>query len=628
VENNFDEVQMLEALSSLSREDYLAILQDVDPVAWTENNRTLKGQPFSFENRNYLHDIYRDNSRHLIIYKGRQVEMTEFSINWLLNKIWQNPYTAGLHTFPRDGQVLRVSKQRVQPAIKDSTGLSSWYNKNESDQRMFKFCKPPNAKTGLIPYSFYILGGTWGSGGQGMDVGDAARGLTIDFTVYDERQDHPNDVEATVGEAMSHSEHKQSLTLGTPKLPGTQFDQEWESSNKKYWFVECPGCGREEPLTMDNILDVATHDYEGRYGYVKEWKGEEQDYYYGCKYCGEELDRTRGIWRETNPQRRAPYAGYHISQLMVAWITAQEIIDKKESVKYTKRKFSNEVLGIAYGGDDLPITMVGLQACCQNDLRLGAVDGESLYVGIDWGATSYMWIQKRCMKRGFQIVQLVEAKSKEKKEHIKQFVEVLGKYVPYVKKVVCDAGPDITNFQALRDKLREEDICHDVWACYYANPPAKKICTWNDKDEAVSAGRSEFIEMVADEIDEQRLVIPGKDQNLEVITTALDHMTNIAAERCETNSGVEFIKYVDTGPDHFLHAKVYANVAGYGKIVEDSVGSSAQNFQKPRETSINVRKKAREGGDRYGELTGGRRNTPESGKGFTSFTRPKRNGRR
>ena len=54
----------------------------------------------------------------------------------------------------------------------------------------------------------------------------------------------------------------------------------------------------------------------------------------------------------------------------------------------------------------------------------------------------------------------------------------------------------------------------------------------------------------------------------------LEHFTNIAAEKAETKSGNTFIMYVNTGPDHFLHAKVYADVAS-GGAVADVIGKTA-----------------------------------------------------
>lgn len=551
-----------QALASMSQEEFIEILSEVDPVSWTENSRVLKGEPFSFNQRNYLYDIYRDESPQLFIMKGRQVEMSEFSMNWLLHKLYKHPYTAGLHAFPRAGQALKFSKQRLDAAINDSQVISKWYDDRNSEMLMRKFTKDVNDK-GLKPYNFYILGATWES--RKDTVGDAARGISLDFIVYDERQDHPNDVETVLGEGASHSEYKQTLTLGTPKLPGIQFDQQWEASDKKYWFVTCKNCGYEAPITMDNILDSGD-DAIG--------------YYYGCPHCRQEIDRTNGRWMATRPCKRPEYSGYHISQLMVPWLTANEIMRKKNSVSYPKRRFYNEVLGESYGGDDIPITLSMLEECAKNDYHLGEVKGDALYAGIDWGAQSYCYLQDK----HHRLIDLFISTESDPRKHPKSIARFLSKYKGLIKKIVCDAGPDITRYYNLKDECKSLGITREVWACYYATPPAKTETSWNEKEGNVTVGRSEIIEQVIDEIHECKMALPGADMGVERVDTMLEHFTNIAAEKSESKSGNTFIMYVNTGPDHFLHAKVYANVAS-GGAVADVISKTAAPINGGRSSS-------------------------------------------
>ena len=203
-------IALEQALATLTENDIGEILSAVDPVSWIESRRILKGKPFSFKDREYLLQPYRDEYQNIIFMKGRQVEMSEFSMNWLFHKLDAHPYTVGLHTFPRAAQAQKFAKQRLQSAIMDSEYIKNWYDIHNSEQIMRKFLKEQNAQ-GLQPYNFYILGGTWES--RKDTVGDAARGISLDFVVYDERQDHPDDVETVIGEGASHSEFKQTLTL-------------------------------------------------------------------------------------------------------------------------------------------------------------------------------------------------------------------------------------------------------------------------------------------------------------------------------------------------------------------------------------------------------------------------------
>lgn len=483
--------------------------------------------------------------------KGRQVEMSEFSMNWLLNKMDRHPYTSGLHAFPRTNQAQKFSKQRLDSAINDSIYIGNWYDERGSELVMRKFTKERDEKN-LMPYNFYILGGTWES--RKDTVGDASRGISLDFIVYDERQDHPNDVETVLGEGASHSDYKQTITLGTPKLPGIQFDQQWEASNKMFWFVKCQVCGYETPITMDNILDSGD---------------EEIGYYYGCPHCRTELVRHQGRWLATRDVKRPDYHGYHINQLMVTWITANEIMKKRNSTTFPKRRFYNEVLGESYGGDDIPITLAMMEECCKNDYSLGETEArESLFAGVDWGGISYCYLQDK----HHRLIDCFMTGDPDPRKHAVEIAKFLSRYKQYVRKVVCDAGPDISRYYNLRDACKDYNVTNQVWACYYATPPAKTETSWNEKEWNVTVGRSEAIEQVIDEIHDGHLVIPGKDKDLDKVDTLIEHFTNIAAEKAVTKSGNEFIQYINTGPDHFLHAKVYADVASGGLIASPLAG--------------------------------------------------------
>jgi len=126
-------------------------------------------------------------------------------------------------------------------------------------------------------------------------------------------------------------------------------------------------------------------------------------------------------------------------------------------------------------------------------------------------------------------------------------------------------------------------VTNQVYACYYAKPPAKTDVQWDDKKMIVTVGRSEAIECVIDEISDTNLVLPGYDLQNEKVDTAIEHFTNIAAEKAENKSGNQFIIYVDTGPDHFLHAKIYADIASGGAEYLPA-GGSAQPITNPRVT--------------------------------------------
>jgi hypothetical protein len=50
---------------------------------WTMHVRRIQGRNFSFEGRDYLKQIYSDSNKRIMIAKPRQMEITEFALNWL-----------------------------------------------------------------------------------------------------------------------------------------------------------------------------------------------------------------------------------------------------------------------------------------------------------------------------------------------------------------------------------------------------------------------------------------------------------------------------------------------------------------------------------------------------------------
>ena len=67
-----------------------------DPIQWTKQSRTIRGQPFSFENREYLIPIYRETVPEVYIVKGRQTELTEALVNIMMFNAWKYPDSISL----------------------------------------------------------------------------------------------------------------------------------------------------------------------------------------------------------------------------------------------------------------------------------------------------------------------------------------------------------------------------------------------------------------------------------------------------------------------------------------------------------------------------------------------------
>ena len=192
-----------------------------DIIQWTQEVRILKGKPFSFKNRDYLLPIYRDESKEIYILKGRQTEITEFALNWLLYKLANNPGTVGLYLSDRDSHTSKFSKLRLKDwAVGSSKILQEIIplNKHSSTTQPFS--------NGSVLY----MHSAWGEF-------DQARSVPADFTVVDEMQSVDVKEIDVLQEALSHSDFGYMIGIGTGSEEGSNWNKLWKMGNQCTWDI-------------------------------------------------------------------------------------------------------------------------------------------------------------------------------------------------------------------------------------------------------------------------------------------------------------------------------------------------------------------------------------------------------
>ena len=555
--------EFMKLLSQLSDEEILDVLAEADPVLWAERMRTLRGEPFSLRERRYLWDVYRDESQKVVLLKSRQIEGTETTENLILSFLYRHPYTTCVHCFPRTKQAQNHAKTRLLPAIQESEPLGKWHSDRGSELMLQKFEREVDGKQA---YSYYALTGVF-AGGSG-EVGDSIRGLSTDFVALDELQDMNAEELPTILEGMSHSKYKCQLALGTPKLVNDALYTTWLASDMKEWHVTCPKCGRQHPMKFELIIDDGSNPSK-------------PNYIYACPDCGAELTdevRANGHWEATG-STDAEYSGYHITQLIVPWISANEIMEKKNSVAYPTRRFMTEVLGEPYIGDDNPISELMLEACIKPYRRGTVRQGDSLFGGVDWGKKSWATVYNQ----RHELIDWKIIDNAERDKHPEEASKFFSKYKSRLSKIVVDAGPSIGDYYTLRKKCKEMGIYASVWACYFNSPPQAPEESWSETQGVVRVGRTEIIEKVIEDMRATRWGFPESINGTPDKELIWRHFTNIASEFNTTTSGNEFLQFISTGDDHILFSSIYARLAT-GDTVVGSLGSTYDTaIQNPRQ---------------------------------------------
>lgn len=485
-----------------------------DPVQWTREVRILKSEPFSFDNRPYLPFIYRDTAQRIVIVKSRQMEMTEWIVNWLLQNLNTHPFTTGIYTAPRMDQVSRFSRDRFRKAILDSPTLRNLMVKAREEEGT-----PAISRIPFTNGSVCYLISAWGDFG-------AIRNIPADFVAVDEIQDVQAEAIPVIEESLSHSKYRRMVMVGTASDAGSQFDKLWHESDMKQWNEESQAWIQNKP--------------ENKF------------------YSGYHFTQYMASWIVSLPPE-----------------DPNSIESKRQ--RYSERRFLNEVLGEFHRGLAKPLLPEDMRLCTRAGKQftlLERLDPPIIsFAGIDWGggvfAFTVIWIMGLDDQDRWRLIYL---KKFDQKDPMKQ-VEIIGNLLDLfnVKQAVADIGYGAVQVSELQKKFGSR-----VYGCQYVRRPEIPLQK-REKDEhgdkvsqmLVLADRSFWIETAIDLIKHKapdgavipKLIIPYSEP-LEV-EWLIDHFTCIEMEEQETISGKRYHHYTHPQgePDDALHSFIYALIA-------------------------------------------------------------------
>lgn len=188
-----------------------------DIVEWVKQVRMIKGKPFSFEGRPYLPPIYRDINKEIYIVKPRQMEITEFAVNWLFYYLIKHPSNVGLYLTDRQDHASIFSKLRVHSwGIDQSPMIKSMVNEgNVSWQPL---------KNG----SHLYMHSAW------PDF-EKARSIPADFVIVDEIQSTNVEAIPVIKETLSKSSLGRFVGMGTGSDQDDSWWKLWHTGNQQEW---------------------------------------------------------------------------------------------------------------------------------------------------------------------------------------------------------------------------------------------------------------------------------------------------------------------------------------------------------------------------------------------------------
>jgi hypothetical protein len=509
----WDKIRNLE-LSELSNEEDPEVISSRIPsnkIEFAEKYRRIDGQPFSFQDRDYLRQIYLDESHEINIVKARQMEITELALNWSIYNVLKHPHTTGLYMTDRNEHVKDFSEQRLQEkAINQSTLLRALTVPDKHNLTWQKFRNKSNLRM-LSAWNRF----------------EAARSIPADFVVIDEMQSVPIEYLSVVKESMSKSKYKKILKIGTGSDEGDEWWDEWHRGTQYHW--------KKDFVNQDGSI---------------------------------------GAWvKDPNSPIVQGVSSYAISQSMAPWITAEDIEDKKTRQKYPPRQFVNEVEGWWFKGMRRPLTVKEMMSLMDRNLAFTPSDKVNhtlpVYAGFDWGggtqAFTVAWIWQLVNENvpRFKLLHLEKIDDSSTEEQANKAINLIDKF--QVDQVVMDAGGGTRQVEKLSKRYSER-----VFKCNYrynAEDPIEIIRS----EHRVNCDRTWIIETIIDLIKRPephekypsgipRIHLPYQDPSK--IEWIIDNFTCIEAETASAN-GKSFVKYIheESTNDDALHAAAYAYLA-------------------------------------------------------------------
>ena len=353
-------------------------VMNIRPSTFTEfavrmpNKAEQKFDSFSFEGRRYLRQIYDTPSKRTLLKCGRQVEKSTLLGNKLLAYSCITQALNALYVSPTNQQTKVFSQDRLKEPIETSEYLKSWTTTKLSDNVFLK--KFINRSQITLRYCYQSA--------------DRVRGIPADVICIDELQDILTDNIPIIEECASHSIFKIFMYSGTPKSLDNPIEWYWtEYSTQNEWVVPCHRHTISTPKGMSKVYwNILGEQNIGEESLI-------------CEKCEKPIHSMDDMsqWASMNPgvirSIPKPYEGFRVPQIMVPWVSWDEIIQKQTT--YSRPKFYNEVLGLSYDSGTRPLTRQDLIDNCDPGIHLNPdflrkmkrIIGGSVpvFAGLDWG---------------------------------------------------------------------------------------------------------------------------------------------------------------------------------------------------------------------------------------------------
>jgi hypothetical protein len=468
----------------------------------------LDGRPFTFDRHEYLIEPYQDDHPYQVEMKAAQLGLTSRAMLKAIHSARYGSYRGILYLFPNKTDVTDFSKGRVDPLIDENTEtVGKWIKDTDS------------ANIKRIWNCYLYL--------RGMASRVGLKSVPIDFIIFDELDEAPQNAVDMAMERMAHSEHREVLKLSNPTLPDYGIDKAFQETDQRYWLLKCEKCG-EYTCLEDTFPDclITLNERVIR----------------ACHRCKVELNPSIGKWVAKRPSI-TDKRGRHYSQLFSHFVNPADILHQFRTTN-NLTDFYNLKIGIAYVEATNRLAVEEIVSLCGSEGMAEHDDGPC-FMGVDQGKDLHVVVGKKARNVAGKIIHFGVYRDWEELDRLMQLF--------HVSRCVVDALPETRNARALAAR----NTGH-VFLNYY-NERQKGHYAWNEKEFIVQCNRTESLDTSHREIQDRVITLP---RECKITRVFAEHLHNVAKRLEEDEeTGSKRYVYVKLGPDHFRHALNYETMA-------------------------------------------------------------------
>ena len=347
----------------------------------SENTHFPSGANFGYARHAFQRDIINDMHPNMCVKKLSQVGLTEVSIRKTIAFLARNPGTSALYTFPDGNMKKRNSQTRIKPIFDKDFPLV----RNSTEIR--------NNDIMQLGGSFLYIS---------ANVESDATSTPVDMIINDEYDLSDQEFLALVNSRIQHSSFKIKQGFSTPTFSGYGISMEYESSDQREYWVQCPHCNHWQipeydlknvyipnlPPQVENLITdidmtiAVSLDLDNAYCC--------------CEKCRKRLplgDDAKREWVARYPERLHS-RGYWVRPFSSDLLSIRYLVTTMADYlkKNNLRRGVNTVLGMEYADSNCRLEREDIMKC-MCEMKTPVLDKEKpCFIGIDVGTYCHITI--------------------------------------------------------------------------------------------------------------------------------------------------------------------------------------------------------------------------------------------